>query len=144
MTVTDAVGPAVRVARRQPAQRDAQADREDQRANRELEGRRELQGRNVGRDRSIVDDARTEVALEQLAHVVQVLPDQRLVQAQGLADLGDPLRRRVLAQDRLGRIPGQQPDEQEQDHRQSEQDRDRPDQAADDEFQHRGIRPSVS
>ena len=41
----DAVDPAVRVARRQPAQGDAQADREDQGANRELDRHRELQGR---------------------------------------------------------------------------------------------------
>ena len=48
--------------------------------------------------------------------------------------------RRVLAQDRLGRIAGQQADEQEQDDRQAEQDGDRPDEAADDEPQHGAMR----
>ena len=52
-------------------------------------------------------------------------------------DLGDQLRRGVLPEDGLGRAAaGQEPQEQEQDHRQAEEDRDCHEQAPDDEPRH--------
>src|SRR5450759_3703696 len=136
----DAVLPAVRVASGEPAERNAQADGEDQRADGEFDGRGESDQERV-RHASPIEDARTEIALQQPAEVGQVLDVQRLVEALGRVDLRDQLRRRMLPQDRLRRASGQKTEEHEQDHGQPEENRNSPQESADDEPKHRSVIP---
>ena len=110
----DAVHPAVRVARSQAAQRDAQADREDQGPDRQLDRAREADEERVG-DRFPIDEARPEVAMQEPPEVVDVLDVEGLVKPERGPDLGSQLRRGVLSQDGLRGIARKQPQEQEQD-----------------------------
>ena len=64
-------------------------------------GKRRKNSSTIG---PVVDDALAEVALEQSAHVVEVLLPQRLVEAELLPDLDDELRGRVLAEERRRRV----------------------------------------
>ena len=130
------------MARGEPAEGDAQADGEEQGADRQLDREREPLGEGL-RDGPVVDDARSEIALEELPEIVHVLDVERLVEPQGLMDLCDQLGRRVLAEDGDRRVAGQQPQEEEQDHGQAEQDRDRPQDPPDDEPQHGGEVPPL-
>src|SRR4029079_3484842 len=135
-----AVAEALHVAGGEPAQRYAEPHGEQQRGHGELDGAGEPAQELVD-DRAVVDAALAEVALDQLAHVVDVLLPERLVEPELGADLRHELRRRVLPQDRRGGVAGEQVDEGEQDDGQPEQDGDGGKQPANDVPAH--VRRSV-
>ena len=122
------------------AERDAHHDGEDQRRDGQLEGGREalderLQHGLAGARRA------AEVALQQLRGVDQVLLEQRLVEAVLGVHRGDRLRGGLLAEQRPGRVAGQGPDPDEQQHDEPEQHRDHQQDAPDDESEHAGLPP---
>ena len=75
---------------------------------------RELLAELAG-DRLAVQRRRAEVAVQDAADPVEVLHDERPVEAELLADRRDLLRRRLRAADDLGQVAGQQAQQQEHD-----------------------------
>ena len=121
----DAVDQALGVAGGEPPERDAERRprrSSPRRSSSIVAGNRTA---NSSRNGPVVDDARAEVAVEQLAQVVDVLLPQRLVETQVLAQAAAGSGAGVLAEDRRGRVTREQVDEREQDDGQPEQDRDR-------------------
>ena len=113
------------------AERDPQARGEDHGRDGELDGPREA-AQELVQDGPAVDDAVAEVTLQQVAHVVEVLLPEGLVETELFADLGHELGRRVLAEDDRGGVARDEVDEGEQDDGQPEEDGDGGEKAPDD------------
>ena len=121
--------------RRDEAERNAEEGREDHRAERELDRRREPLSDLLG-DRAAGSDARPEVARSDRLEVPPVLLVDRVVEPVLVSDLRDGLRRRALAEQRLGGRPGESPDPEEDEQREPDEDRDEQEQPADGEAEH--------
>jgi hypothetical protein len=67
---------------------------------------------------------------------MQIAPEDRLIELQLLAQGGDRLRRRLIAEDRVGEVAGQQRGDQEREQRDRQQHRDEMQQLAADEAEH--------
>ena len=117
------------------------ADREQHRGDGQLDRRREPD-HELRQDRLVVDDARAEVAVEQLAQVDRGTAARAAGRGRGTR--GSPSTRSGVAcwpRIAVGRVARQQVDEREQDDRQAEQDRDRREQAPDDVLEHGRVLP---
>ena len=128
---------------REEAERDAEHDREEHRGEREL-GRRGETVRELVGDRSPARDADPEVELADRLEVAPVLVVEGPVELVLVPDLGDRLRRRALAEQRLRGRARQQPDPAEDEDREPEEDRDEEEQPADDEAKHLVVRRHIS
>jgi hypothetical protein len=114
------------------SERNADERREEHRADGELDrgGEAVL---DLLRDRAARSDARPEVAGADGLQVPPVLLVEGLVETVLVADLGDRLVRRPLAEQRLGRRARQRPDPEEDEERQPDQYRDEQEEPADGE-----------
>jgi len=96
------------VTSRQPAEGYTEAHGKDHGSHRQLESARKADQESVG-NLAAVDEARSEVTLQQPPDVVEVLLVEGLVESLSRIYLGDQLRCGVLAEDRLRRsTAGQQ------------------------------------
>jgi hypothetical protein len=95
-------------------------------------------------DRPTARDADAEVELADRLEVAPVLLVQGPVELVLVPDLGDRLRRRPLAEERLRRRAGQQADPAEDEDREPEEDRDEEEQPADDEAKQLVVRRHIS
>ena len=99
----DDVGEPVAVARGHAAQRHADAEGHDQRPERELEGGGAVRHQDLAH-RAVVGEGAAEVALEQAAHVLPVLGEDRPVEAGGGLALGDLRRSEPATEGRRDRV----------------------------------------
>src|SRR2546429_5918891 len=113
----------------------ADPDGEDHRGDRELDGRGEALP-DLVRDLATAGDARPEVALQRVLHVIPVLDGNRTVEAVPLLVLLYELRCGALAEESAGRIPWQRPDPEEDQDRDADEDRNEKHQPADDVSKH--------
>ena len=105
------------------ADRDGDQDCDDQGRRRQGQGRLDPQQDQL-RDVLLEEVGLAEIALEEVADPDAELDQQRLVQAEGLADLGDLFRRAVVTGEHRRRIAGRQPQHQEHEDRHHPEDRD--------------------
>ena len=124
-----------RLGRGQNAERDRDDDRNDQTEQRQL-GRGRQPIADLGRDRLAGGERVAEIAVRQIDDVAEELHDQRLVEAELVADLLDRLLRRGGAGEIGRRIAGQRARQQEGDDHHADQARDRHRQPLEDHGQH--------
>ena len=125
----------VRPHRRGDAGHDAGNRRQHERGQRELEGRRPRVGQLRG-DRPVLLDRAAQVAAHDAPDVFEVADEERLVQPEMVAKLGDGVLRGVLAEHQGHRVARQEIDREHDHEHHAEQHGHGEEEAADDERQH--------
>jgi hypothetical protein len=129
-------------ARGERGDRDRDEQRDDEGVEQQLEG----DGQPLRQDRRhrlAAAERVAEVPAQRAGQPVPVADEERLVQVQLLAERGDLRRRRVRAEQRLGRVARQQVKHGEAEERDAPDDRDRGEQPADGQPQQGGARPEA-
>ena len=122
------VDEAVALLRRDDAERHADDAADEERRERELD-RVGQHGGDVRRDRAVGDERAAEIALRDLAHELAVLHQERLIEAEPLAQRVARLRARLVAEHDDGRIAGHDAHEHEHERQHRPQRRHREQQA---------------
>ncbi len=122
------------------AERDRRRQRDGARGEDQRCGDRQLLAELAG-DGRVGQRRAAEVAGEHAAHPLEVLVDERAVEAELLADRVQPLRRRLDAADDAGEVTGQKAQQQEDDHAGDEHGDDELAEAAHAEPQHSRVLP---
>ena len=134
MRASQSTKPSRRCAATTP-ERHADHAADEQRRERQLDRVGQHRG-DVGRDRTVGDERAAEIALRDLDHELAVLDEERLIEAEPLAQRLARRRARLIAEHDDGRVARHDPHQEEHERQHRPQGRQREEQPFGDEAQH--------